>query len=274
MKPLHLNPHIVRFAAWPLIAYVRHFPFRRGKGLVLRRMLRPLLATLGEQEFPVPPHGAVWLSASETLGLHWLVYGPFEGAERAYAASVVRRGDWAIDVGANVGVFSVTMGQALAGSAHLIAVEPLEENLRRLRRHLAQSGIDRVHLVASAVGARPGRARLWRTTDTAYASLQLDATDRGIESIEVEVETLDQVWDSHGAPRVGFVKIDVEGAEVEVLRGAACLIATCTPELLIEVDDLARLREVESLLGALGYQRSQQPGFEPWNHLFTVLRPR
>ena len=261
---------IVKLAAWPLIAYVRHFPVRRGKGFVLRRLLKPLLSTLGEVRFEVPPHGVVWLSAAETLGLHWLVYGPFEHAERAYAASVVARGGWAIDVGANIGVFSVTIGQALQESARLIAVEPLEDNLRRLRRHLEQSGIERADLVASAVGAQPGRATLWQPDDTAYASLSMDAAGRGSRSVEVDVATLDGIWSAHGNPPVRFVKVDVEGAEIEVLQGAQGLLGACQPELLIEVDDPARLQRVEGLVAPLGYRRSQPGGFEPWNHLFTA----
>ena len=268
------HARIVRLLAWPLIAYVRHFPVRRGKGFVLRRLLKPLLCTLGEVQFEVPPHGVVSLSAAETLGLHWLVYGPFEHAERAYAAGVVARGGWAIDVGANIGVFSVTIGQALGPDAWLVAIEPLQENLRRLRRHLEQSGVDRVHVVGSAIGAQPGRARLWRPDDTAYASFSEDAAGRGSESVEVDVATLDEVWAGQGEPPVSFIKVDVEGAEIEVLQGALRLLGACTPELLIEVDDPVRLQRVESLIAGLGYRRAQPRGFEPWNHLFTVASPR
>jgi FkbM family methyltransferase len=269
---VRLNPTIVRIAAAPFIVYVRHFPVRRGKGVILRGLLAPLLSKLGEVRFDVPPRGSVRLSARETLGLHWLVYGPFEHPERDYAARAVARGGWAIDVGANVGVFSVTLAQALTGGGRLIAVEPLQDNLRRLQQNLAESGIDAVSLVAAAVGAEPGRARLWSAADTAYASLNADSAGRAAVGVEVEVTTLDRVWDAHGNPLVRFIKVDVEGAEIEALRGAQRLLKACRPDLLIEVDDAGRLAAMETLLDSLGYRRGQPAGFEPWNHLFIIDR--
>ena len=266
---MHLNPTIVRLAAAPFIAYVRHFPVRRGKGVILRGVLGPLLSLLGEVKFAVPPRGSVRLSARETLGLHWLVYGPFEEAEREYAAGAVSRGGWAVDVGANVGVFSLTLAQALTGGGRLIAVEPLQDNFRRMQQNLAESGIEDVSVVIAAVGVEPGRARLWRSEDTAYASLNADSAGRAAVGVEIEVTTLDRIWDAHGNPPVRFIKVDVEGAEIEALGGARRLLEACRPELLIEVDDRRRLIALQTLLEGLGYRRSRPVGFEPWNHLFT-----
>lgn len=267
---MRLKPTIVRFAAAPFVAYVRHFPVKRGKGFLLRRVLAPLLGSLGEVEFRIPPRGRVWLSMKETLGLSWMVYGPFEAAEREYASRVVASGSgWAIDVGANVGVFSVAIAQALGPDAQLIAVEPLADNVGRMRRHLSASGIDRVSIVQAALSSQPGYARLWRTPDAAYASL-VNGQGPGAEAVNVEVTTLDDVWVRYGRPPVSIVKIDIEGAEVEALRGGALLLAACRPVLLIEIDDDSRMREIESLLSGSGYRRSIPPGFEPWNHVFTA----
>jgi FkbM family methyltransferase len=268
---LRVPPSVIRVVASPLVAYVRRFPVKRGKGIVLHRLLRPLLSLLGEVELAVPPHGRVWLSASETLGLYWMVYGPFEEEERKHAARVAATGGWAIDVGANVGVFTVSIGQSLRTGAKLIAVEPLQDNIDRLRRHLQQSDIADVSIVKAAVGASPGRAVLMQTPDAAYSSLAGNASV-GSKGVEVAVTTLDDIWESHGSPDVTFVKIDIEGAEVEALKGARRMLAALRPELLIEIDDKERVAVIEDLLRGLGYRRHQPVGFEPWNHVFTATQ--
>lgn len=268
-RELRLFPTVIRVVAAPLVAYVRWFPVKRGKGFVLHRLLKPLLSLLGEVEFAIPPHGSVWLSASETLGLYWMVYGPFEAKEREHAARVAASGGWAIDVGANVGVFTVSIGQALRTGARLIAVEPLQDNIDRLRQNLLQSKIGDVSIVKAAVGASPGKAVLMQAPDAAYSSLSGNASV-GSRGVEVEVTTLDDIWESHGSPGVTFVKIDIEGAEVEALKGARRMLAAGKPELLIEIDDKERVAVIENLLREFGYRRHQPADFEPWNHVFTA----
>jgi FkbM family methyltransferase len=165
----------------------------------------------------------------------------------------------------------VAIAQALHPDAQLIAVEPLEDNIRRMQRHLSASEVDRISIVKAALGTQSGRARLWRTPDAAYASLVKGAGPE-VESVDVEVMTLDEVWARHGNPPVSLIKIDVEGAELEALQGASRLLAIRRPALLIEIDDASRLRAIESLLAASGYRRSQPPGFEPWNYVFTAAQ--
>jgi hypothetical protein len=75
------------------------------------------------------------------------------------------------------------------------------------------------------------------------------------------------------------MKIDVEGSELEVLKGGKGLLRTCKPVLLVEANDAARLAELEDWLVPQGYRREPQPAFAPYNHLFlpgteTVRRAR
>jgi hypothetical protein len=80
---------------------------------------------------------------------------------------------------------------------------------------------------------------------------------------------LDRIWEDLGRPAVSFVKIDVEGAEASVLRGARAMMASTHPPLLVEAKNDARLALLLSELEPLGYRRSTRAGFLPWNHLFV-----
>lgn len=262
-----------RFAwalSWPLRAYIRHFPIQRGKGLLLRRLLIPMLGRDGGFDVQIPPHGLVRLRNAETLGWSWLTHGPFEREERAVLADMAKRGGWVFDVGANVGLFSVSVAQVLTGGARLLAFEPLPANVTRLRGNLRRSGLDNVDVLQLAVAAEEGVAELVGTDDTAFSGLaaSIDATRRG-QLIRVRVGTIDRVWTERGEPDVSIMKLDIEGGEYDALRGATKLLDRCRPTLLIEAPTQDQLERIESLLRPAGYRTLQPDGFEPWNFLFV-----
>jgi hypothetical protein len=86
----------------------------------------------------------------------------------------------------------------------------------------------------------------------------------------VRAVTLDALWAEHGEPELSAVKIDVEGAEPAVLRGATRLLEPWHPAVLIEANDDA-LRDVQTaLLEPLGYRRTHPDGFSAYNYLFVA----
>lgn len=81
--------------------------------------------------------------------------------------------------------------------------------------------------------------------------------------------TLDDLWEGVGRPRVSFIKIDVEGAEGDVLRGAGGMIGATRPQLIVEVHDRERVGWLSALLP--GYESVVVPGFISWNYLFRPV---
>lgn len=255
---------------YPLRLYLRYFPVQRGKGIVLRHILTPLLPPAGaEFDLQVPGEAKVSLSYRETLGLSSLLYGTFEKAELNFVSRYVRQGDTAFDIGANVGIFSVVLGAAAGKSGHVAAFEPVSENVARLKRNLAKNDLDNVHVMPLALGAAEGRLLLHLAKDAAYHSLGVvEKAFRADGEVFVEVRRLDDVWTEMGRPVVSFVKIDVEGAESDVLRGAEAFLKACCPVLLIEANTKEHLDGLRDRLGALGYAHSHPDGFVPHNHVF------
>jgi FkbM family methyltransferase len=135
----------------------------------------------------------------------------------------------AVDVGANVGTLSLVMARVVGPTGQVIAIEPGPESLRWLRRNIARNRAANVTVMKTAVGALQGR-RAFYAEDTLVHGSFYDHPDAGRRwTVDVEQKTLDQLVPD-GAD---LVKIDVEGAELEVLQGAPRLLAS-GPRLVVE----------------------------------------
>ena len=175
----------------------------------------------GEPPAPLPADaveldttiGTLWFDSADEHLTPWIrSQGVWEADVMKLLARFLRPGSLFVDVGANVG-FHAVLGAQLG--AHVVAVEPVPWTLELLRANVWRHGAD-VEVVAAAASDGLGPVRL-----------QLDAAHRsgaqiGGAGIEVRAATLDEL-----VPRgeVDVLKIDVEGAEPLVLRGASAILA-------------------------------------------------
>jgi len=155
------------------------------------------------------------------------------------------------DLGANVGFFSL-LGARLAGpDGRVVAWEPVPAVAAHAREAALRSGLDaQVEVRAGAVGAVAGREELLVAVDESWSHLAARGNVAGTRSLSVAVTTLDEVLVA-GAPPPDVVKLDVEGSEADVLRGARRLLAEHRPALVIELHGTAA--EVCELLDDAGY---------------------
>lgn len=178
-----------------------------------------------------------------------MVVGGYEVAVQATLESSVAEGDIAFDVGANLGYFSLLMAKVAGPAGRIVSFEPDPVLRRALNENLDRNPSvtrGRVVVVGAAVGAGSGRAgftRGWRPSRGTLVD--------GDGDLEVEVTTLDAAAERYGVPAV--IKVDVEGAEVEVLRGAPRLLAEVGPTLLVETHSPEAKRECGALLQHAGY---------------------
>lgn len=175
---------------------------------------------------------------------------------RRFYAQFLAPGDLAFDIGAHVGN-RVRAWRAIG--VRVVAVEPQPDLVRVLRRLFGRD--PSVVIRPDAVGAHAGHASLWIATATpTVSSLSPDwigtvTADRRFgrvrwdRAVEVDVVTLDELVTSYGEP--GFVKVDVEGFEAEVLSGLDGPVAALSFEYLPQAHaaGLAALAEVERLGG-------------------------
>jgi FkbM family methyltransferase len=158
-----------------------------------------------------------------------------------------------VDVGANVGLFAWRVA-ALWPQARILALEPARDNHARLERMLAALGV-RGRAVRAAAGRRAGRATLYLRSSVTH-SLRPDwhpDLDRGAGVEDVEVVTVDGAVDAAGFDRVDLLKVDVEGAELDVLAGAEATLAR-TRYVVLEYHSRELGEACANLLAARGFR--------------------
>ena len=201
--------------------------------------------------------------ADHAIGLN-IVRGRFEPAELAFAQSMVRPGDHALDCGAHIGLFAIHLAHWVGSTGSVHAFEPFAANAECLERSIAENRFaDRLTLERAAVGAAPGAMTLVYAAESlnsggAFLAPEGTAIPLNHATRTVEVIALDR----YPLPRpVRFMKIDVEGAEPLAMRGAAAMLAADRPAILSELHP-SQLQVVSGTsaaayiaqLGALGYR--------------------
>lgn len=218
-------------------------PAGRWYGRLLRWPLSLLPAGATVRVVQGPLRGARWIIGSHTHGC-WL--GTYEWTRQQAMVAVVRPGMVVYDLGANVGFYTLLAARLVGPAGLVVAFEPLARNLEYLRRHLALNGSDNVTVIDAAVSDRVGCARL-RGEHGASARLGADG------EIAVRTVTLDELVFGQGRRPPSVIKMDVEGAEVDVLRGAERTLAVWRPILLLSTHNLGLRQECHAMLTAAGY---------------------
>ena len=148
--------------------------------------------------------------------------GRLESGTIAVACALASEGDVAVDVGAHVGAFTVPLARRVGPAGLVVAIEPTPRTAGVLRRTLALNGLtERVTLHECAAGAAEGRARLELAAIGSHNSL-LSLGTEAVGTVEVAVRPLDALIPA--GCQISVLKIDAEGLELEVLRGAARLL--------------------------------------------------
>jgi FkbM family methyltransferase len=155
-------------------------------------------------------------------------YGLFEYEDMAFVLHVLRPGDLFVDVGANVGSYTILASAAVG--ARVAAFEPVPRTFSSLARNIAANGVEGL-VDAANVGVGDVAGDLWFTSDQGTTNHVVDGPGPGAERVPVVR------LDDRGLTGAVVVKIDVEGFELPVLRGGAALFES--PELravLIELN--------------------------------------
>jgi FkbM family methyltransferase len=162
--------------------------------------------------------------------------GAYEQANVALLQSLVKPDTHFFDIGANIGLMSIAVLHGTA-SCRVVSFEPAPSAFSFLTRTAARSRYrDRWTVLSHALGSHVGSSGFFTSNagDDAYGGFK--DTKRGDTDLQIEVpvSTVDAQWLALGKPNVSVIKIDVEGAELEVVQGATQIIAAQRPCLLLE----------------------------------------
>jgi FkbM family methyltransferase len=202
----------------------------------------------------------------------------FTDRDWPYAATVrniVQAGDTVIDVGANMGYITARLADYVGPGGSVIALEPVPDTFALLQRTVQRLGLSCVEPVNAAASNAPGRVVMEIPQDQGGENLYesriisspASATPR---QISVPALRLDDLCNAREG-RISFIKIDVEGHELEVITGARTLLTKHHPALLIEVTGDPDLSgsSANTLLKELG-----KFGYSAYEYAQGRLQPR
>lgn len=169
--------------------------------------------------------------------LEWYIF--FYGAFRPEVSKLINRmlrpGQIAIDIGANVGMHSVIMANRVGPAGRVVVFEPDAHPMGRLRQNMALNGIDWVTTVEAAVSAKSELRTFYLHDDTignfANASLVAANVGKDTPSVQMQVFALDEWLKDNPLPRVDLIKLLAQGEEFNALQGMRGLIERDRPKI-------------------------------------------
>jgi len=200
----------------------------------------------------------IWLLDYDSLQSMWIMYNYIlDWEEFKLIENYVNPGDQVMDIGANVGAYTVWMSKFISAPGRIHAFEPDEKSFTKLQAHIAVNNMGNL--------AKATRCALSDTDGVLNFTTGLDrlnhiTAEKEANSVSVDSCTLDHYCEMNGISRIAYMKVDVEGFEYMVLKGAVNLFSSKAVDILqMEINDTVRHAgvSVEDLLGLLkGYQYS------------------
>lgn len=200
--------------------------------------------------------GGLAAGARINLGGSYLRYltGDAEPVVQQTLEQTLGPGQVVYDVGSNIGFFTIICSKLVGPQGRVYAFEPMPQNAATLRRNVALNGLENVVVVERAAASSTGTAELMISSWSAFHALAVDGVDppHGSRSrITVETVTLDDFVAAGDIRSPDLVKIDVEGAELQVIKGMSEMILATKPLLLCELHGTNS--EYLRMLDSLGY---------------------
>lgn len=204
---------------------------------------------------------SLYVDPSEHLSLLVYYLGTFEPHCMPYLRRHATKGTTIIDVGANIGVYTLEGAAMVGPNGAVISIEPSPPHVTSLIGNIQINRLINVHVIQAAVSDASGQAtlRLPKGANRGMFTLGEALTD---ESFSVELRTIDSIVREHSSRLISVIKMDIEGSEYRALLGAARTIETHHPAILIELNDHALARcgssstQIKSLLESWGYTGS------------------
>jgi FkbM family methyltransferase len=192
---------------------------------------------------------ALAVSLDDLIGRSIYLEGSWEHENTAAVRRLLRPGDGVLDVGANIGYFSLLFSRLVGPAGRVRAFEPVPGTAALLRQNLARNPAlaARVQVYEVALSDREGEVRMAVSGGpnrgaSHVVAAPIDSPGRAaagvVETRVIRSRTADSVWEEEGRPRVDLVKLDIEGHELHALKGmGAILDASPDVRVLVEVHD-------------------------------------
>lgn len=220
-------------------------------GRLLRLPLRCVPAGLALPILSGINRGMSWITGSATHG-SWL--GTYETDKQACLASLLKPGMVFFDVGANAGFYTLAAARLVGETGRVFAFEPLAENVTNLRKHIQLNALRNTAIVQAAVADENTLSGFDVAPSKAMGALGVNG-DYWVPTV-----SLDHALAHFGFPGPDVIKLDVEGAESRVLKGAATLLAAGKAVWLIALHGDAQRSLCMEILSSYHYRLTHLNG--------------
>jgi FkbM family methyltransferase len=197
---------------------------------------------------------------SEPVAFHLLIDGIYEVETQKFVLQTLKPGSVFVDVGANVGCFTMPAAQVVGESGTVLAIEASPKVFPYLERNVEHSSLRNVRLICCLAGDRACDKVPFYEAPDGHFGMGSVAPQFGSVPVNVPMRTLDEIAETQSLKHIDLIKIDVEGSEASVLKGATVLLKECRIScIVLEFCDWAERRlglepgAAQGFLQSMGY---------------------
>lgn len=193
-------------------------------------------------------------------------------AELQFWRRQLQPGMVAIDVGANVGIYTVAAARRVGATGRVLAVEPTPECVECLQETCRLNALDWVSIHAVAASDRPGTVQFSVGKASEFNRVLESSAEAANPTQTIPCVTLDHLIEQEKLSRVDWLKIDAEGHELQVLKGCDRLLTEFAPAILYENMDASNISntEVAEFLRSRNYQLFR---YQPYLERLVPIQP-
>ncbi len=217
-------------------------------------------------DFPLPcflSYGSLYLAYGDGMGLMFFFRRPYEENEWRFVSNFLKPGMVFFDIGANQGFYTLLAAKMVGPSGKVFSFEPVPSQLKKLKRNIKINRFGNIITEQSAVSYESGfsNINICLNGDEAMSSLREPYKDASLKRkvIQVPLYSIDDYVRKFNIKSIDFIKIDVEGGELDVLKGAINIIKNIRPVFMCEVQDIRtnqwgyRASKIYEFLEGYGY---------------------
>lgn len=215
------------------------------------------------------PYGGRFFAYGDEMGLSifkssWFLGRTYDENENKFISRFIKPGFISFDIGANQGFYTIFLAKLAGSQGKVFAFEPAPSEFRKLRWNMLINRLRNVVMESLALGCQEGSSDMYLCLSGkgSYSSLRSPSEDVKARKklIRVAITTLDAYIQHNNIPTIDFIKIDVEGGELDVLKGGIDALSRLRPVIMCEIADIRtrqwgyRASEIYKFLAEHGYR--------------------
>jgi len=149
-------------------------------------------------------------------------FGIYEEYETSIVKKIIKKGDVVVDIGANIGYYTLLFAKLVGEQGKVFAFEPESNNFALLQKNLKINGYENVIIIKKAVSDISGKRKLYLNEKNLGQHTTIAPTNNG-HAVEVDSIRLDDFFEK-SQQKIDFIKIDIEGGEINALKGMSKIL--------------------------------------------------